>query len=119
MGRSFPSNHGTVTVPACGADPIATQLAGALHVATSLVSPMTRGRFLPGLAGSGTRRDTRDPGALQDMRGQALVTRRMDRIRAGVGGGPGDPSGLPSTGARTTLGVMSALRGMDLPEVLR
>lgn len=117
--RFWPSNHRTVQVVAPGPDPLATQFAAALQVATSLVSPMTRGRFLPGLSGVGARRDTRDPGALQDLRGQALVTRKMDRIRGGIGGGPGDPSGLPSTGSRGSSPVMSALAGMSLPEVLR
>lgn len=117
--RLWPSNHRTVTVVDFGPDPLAVQFAAALQVATSLVSPMTRGRFLPGLSGVGARRDSRDPGALQDLRGQALVVRRMDRIRGGIGGGPGDQSGLPSTGARTTGTVMSALAGMELPEVLR
>ena len=119
MPRVWRANHGTEVVPVFGVPEVSTVFARALHAATSLVSPMARGRIVSGLDGHGANRDTRDPGALQDLRGQALTVRRMDALRRGVGGGPGDSAGLPSTGSRAAEGVLAALASMDLPEVLR
>lgn len=117
--RLWPSNKRTVTVDTFGPNPVSVAQMGGLHQAISLVSPMARGRARYGLPGVGANRDDRDIGALQDFRGQALVARRMDQLRAGTQGGPGDAPAYPSTGSSRTAGIMSSLAGMDLPEVLR
>lgn len=99
--------------------PISVSNSNALLVATSPASPMNRGRFLPGVDGHGTSRETHDPGALQAFRGQAMVAQRMDRLRAGMQAGPSSQPANPSTGTRAGGDVRSLLAGMDLPEVLR
>lgn len=117
--RSWPGSARQITTTVHDPHPISVSMVAGLLQATALTSPMTRGRFRQGLGGVGSNRDDRDVGALQDFRGQALVARRMDRLRAGAQGGPSQAPAYPSTGTTARPSVMGALAGMDLPEVLR
>lgn len=119
MARGWAENRRRVVVDTFDPHPQSVSWVSALLQATALTSPMVRGRFRTGVPGVGvTGRDDRDIGPLQDFRGQALVARRMDRLRAGAQGGPSQAPAYPSTGGRTP-GVLASLAAMDLPEVLR
>lgn len=103
-----------------GSNPIARRMAVALHMGTSLISPMVAGRFRPqdrgaptNRAANGTSYGSADLGALQILTGmyQGPMT-----VRLGAQSGPSSQPGFPSTnGDPSTVN----LGGLGLPDVWR
>lgn len=97
-----------------GPQPIPRRMAQQLFVATSLVSPMVRGRFRSqdiGWQADGP--DSTDLGQLQSLRGMYAGP---PGVRLGAQAGPSSQPGYPST--NNDLTVMG-LGAMDLPNVWR
>jgi len=103
-----------------GANPISQRMAVALHMGTSLMSPMVRGRFRPQDKGAPTNRATpngsygsADLGTLQILSG---MYQGPQTARLGAQSGPSSQPGFPSTngdGSTVNLG------GLGLPDVWR
>lgn len=102
-----------------GVHPVARQTAWALFVATSLTSPMVRGRFRPQDKSSDPRRSTStssfgtpDLGALQQFRGLYMGAQG---VRLGAQAGPSQQPGFPNTNNDNSVD----LSGLGLPDVWR
>lgn len=97
-----------------GPNPIAASMSQKLFVATSLTSPMVRGRFRTGQAGDGENRaQTTDLGSLQVLRG---MYQGPQGVRLGAQAGPSQQPAFPSTNGDVTV---TGLGMLDLPEVWR
>lgn len=97
-----------------GPNPIAAGTAQKLFIATSLTSPMVRGRFRTGQAGAGENRaQTTDLGSLQVLRG---MYQGPQGVRLGAQAGPSQQPAYPSTNNDVTV---TGLGMLDLPDVWR
>lgn len=123
QGQPHGPRSGDNTMPAApfryGSDPNARRTAAALFVATSLTSPMVRGRFRPQDNSNGTHRSTAtsswgtpDLGALQHFVGLVGSPRTA---RLGAQAGPSSQPAFPNTNNDSSVD----LSGLDLPDVWR
>jgi hypothetical protein len=97
-----------------GPNPISAGQAQQLFMATSLTSPMVRGRFRSQQAGAGENRaTTTDLGSLQVLRG---MYQGPQGVRLGAQAGPSSQPAFPSTNNDVTV---TGLGMMDLPSLWR
>lgn len=108
-GRPSPGNAIAAPGWRYGADPLAFSYAHRLGVATSLTSPMVRGRFRPLEGADPTRTGNGRPdlGALQTFRG---LVGAATQVRLGMQAGPSAPPGYPSTGQGGVIGQLAAMQ---------
>lgn len=122
-GEASGPSTGTNVVPAAafrfGNNPMAVRTAWRLFNATSLVSPMVRGRFRPqdksnpvNRAPDGESWGTPDLGKLQSFRGSF---QGPQTVRLGAQAGPSQQPAFPSTNNDSAVD----LSGLGLPDVWR
>ena len=115
-GPASGSNEQPAAAFRYGVQPVPLRMAAALFMATSLVSPMVRGRFRPQDKGDANRRGTTfgspDLGTLQLFKG---AYQGPGTARLGAQSGPSSQPAFPSTNNDPSVD----LSGLGLPDVWR